>query len=453
MFSRNSDGGSAGLPLPGLPVQRAVAFPGLPNPIVAESRPPGASAPGASTWGDPSIVPLPGYEGFPFESVAKTSDGRGNLGLHLAERGQSNDPSEIALVKKLQREQVERDRVEYEHRRHEPLSFPPTSHNRHFLSRQLRNAAVDAFFAKKDADAQAHTIDEPPGGTGLTASLREGDRVEEATTQATPKPKSKGRAKEQPSSKRRHGDHLQQSEEVHPVKAPKLMEGLRIESRDAEHASESVAALASIDPPWRVAFIGPSGCGKTTAAMKWILGVLPQFSRAFLFSATLEVDTTYTDLCEALLKLRPDQDIQPLHKNLEQLEAVMSVAEADVKKVSFSATLVVIDDLMREYKGCKGLIDLFVRGRHSNISVLIMSQEVVGLPPSVRKQLTHAAVWSLPMKEQRTMKSEWKMGKDDALEAAYKLATDDRRGKGAFLWMQIMPRAYHAGFSAEKLSM
>jgi hypothetical protein len=431
-----------------------VPFHGLPNPLVAESRPPGGSAPDASTWGDPSIVPLPGYEGFPFESVANTSGGRGDLGLHLAERGQSNNPSEIARVKKLQREQVERDRVEYEQRRHEPSSLSPAaSRNLSLLSRSLRNAAVEVFFAKKDADAQPHTKDEPPGGAGLTASPREEDQVEEATTQATPKPKSKGRAKEQASSKRKHGDRLQQSGEAHPVKAPKLMTELTIESRDTEHASESVAVLASIDPPWRVAFVGPSGCGKTTAAMKWILGVLPQFSRAFLFSATVEVDKTYTDLCEALLKLRPDQDIHPLHKNLEQLEAVMSLAEADVKRENSSATLVVIDDLMREYKACKGLSDLFVRGRHSKISVLIMSQEVVGLPPSVRKQLTHAAVWSLPMKEQRTMKSEWKMGKDDALEAAYKLATDDRRGKGAFLWMQIIPRAYYAGFSVEKLPM
>ena len=198
----------------------------------------------------------------------------------------------------------------------------------------------------------------------------------------------------------------------------------------------------------RVAFIGPSGCGKTVAAMNYIETNLHKYQRVFIFSSTCQIDPAYKNLLSIMPTKRIAKNLENIHDSLQNLGTVFCHIKQKTKKGCMERTLVIIDDLVHQFKNNQPLIEMFVAGRHHNISLVIMTQVLVLLPPEVRKNLTHAAIFKLPRKELRCLKDEWSE-EDNKLESAYSIATASSHG---FLWMQCaVPREYFTDFNHEPL--
>ena len=100
-------------------------------------------------------------------------------------------------------------------------------------------------------------------------------------------------------------------------------------------------------------------------------------------------------------------------------------------------TLIIIDDLLTGYKNNKVLEIAFTRSRHWGCNIAILFQVLLGMSTTVRQNLTHVALWTLPKMEFNSAHEEWAGtgGMDpEIFVKAYKLATSKPHG---FLWIKL----------------
>ncbi len=165
--------------------------------------------------------------------------------------------------------------------------------------------------------------------------------------------------------------------------------------KDEPKIQQPMGAELGIVPElnFRLLLTGPSNSGKTNFA-RWIIDryYSGAFQRKVLMSPTAGIDPAWKDLkglkkTDRIEKLK----IKPLKRLLKEQEAKVKA----MGKVKANKVLLILDDTIGNttFIGSPEFLQVFIRGRHFNISSIVMTQSYVKLPRSVRLQATQVAMF------------------------------------------------------------
>ena len=221
----------------------------------------------------------------------------------------------------------------------------------------------------------------------------------------------------------------------------------------------------------RMIICGPSGVGKGVLTVQLLLN--PKFfrgcfDRIFYFSQSAKVDSNLKPI-EAYCKDELGQkepclygtfDEEFLREHLEEQLAVAQYvkkqAERHGKRTAQGfQTCIVVDDfadmpgVMRKAGGI--LASLFIRGRHANVSVFVLTQKYRAISPEIRLNMNALCFFRQRSKFDLDAFLEENSAIVDrkSLEAMYRKATGQDHG---FLYLNLMERSadkmFYRGFAA-----
>ena len=184
--------------------------------------------------------------------------------------------------------------------------------------------------------------------------------------------------------------------------------------RTKEWSTDQPAHAILPSLPMRVALLGPSGSGKTQLIQSMIIDMYRTkgggscFSRIYIWSPSVHVDPAWIPVkrfCETVLH-QDDEKEKFLFDtfNPMELDAVITThkkvtalgKEAEYKKL-WNA-LIILDDVAddpRIARNEKQIHELYFRGRHHKLSVLISTQRYRSIAPQIRTQCTALFVFRL----------------------------------------------------------
>lgn len=180
-----------------------------------------------------------------------------------------------------------------------------------------------------------------------------------------------------------------------PKKEPKKNIGpdYRIREIKIRHAKlpQPQAAQQNVIPkhPFRWYLVGASGSGKTNLLVSLL--VRPEFYAGY-FDSVLVMTGTPVHLDPAYKKLGlPEKNFYPV--NVDVLSRVMDLQEDHIDEVGLEharKVLIILDDIIAypEFARSPELIDLFIKSRKWNISVILLSQAYHRVHKTVRLQST-----------------------------------------------------------------
>ena len=160
--------------------------------------------------------------------------------------------------------------------------------------------------------------------------------------------------------------------------------------------------------PLRMLAIGPSGSGKSVALQNMVLDIYRNcFSRVYIFSPSIHIDSIWDEVKTYIKKeLKPSKDEKYLfdHYDPKDLEAIISQQYKITdylkkqKKKKLFQILIIIDDFADspEFTRKSPLLhQLYIRGRHSMISIITATQVYKVISPIVRKNVTDLIIFKL----------------------------------------------------------
>lgn len=159
-------------------------------------------------------------------------------------------------------------------------------------------------------------------------------------------------------------------------------------------------------PPFRALMVAPPNSGKTTTLVNLLtnpaFGWKKYFKRIYIITPSLLTDPIWEELDDETLALAKEKfDMDDLNKILADNKR--RVEEAG-KKTLENTALVVIDDSLPEMHKFRhkldGLNEFYIRGRHSNISVLAISQKYKTTPFPVRAMRSNLLLWRVSNEEE-----------------------------------------------------
>lgn len=151
---------------------------------------------------------------------------------------------------------------------------------------------------------------------------------------------------------------------------------------------------------FRLIIQGPSACGKSVLIKKILWDTRGTFDDIFLICPTM-----FQPLWEKQVKI-PDDHKSDKATN-EQFKKFYKMVEENHKNKKRS--LIICDDVLYTdlTKDRSALTEVFTRIRHQNCSIIVVGQLYKGLPPVLRSNATHIAVFKNPSKdEEKKMQSE-----------------------------------------------
>lgn len=183
---------------------------------------------------------------------------------------------------------------------------------------------------------------------------------------------------------------------------------------------------------FRMCIIGPSYSGKGVALRNLIAPSTPtgkfgyyeyydNGNDIFVVSSTLEEDTTYKDL-----KLGKHNKMVTFDHDL--IEQILEYS----KKKSKNGTLLILDDMINDQTAFSRhkpsiIDDIFIRGRHKRMSIIVLSQFVKGLTTRMRANSTHIMCFKLSNKTEKKNFLEDQHDFED-IEEMYHYATREQYG-------------------------
>lgn len=150
---------------------------------------------------------------------------------------------------------------------------------------------------------------------------------------------------------------------------------------------------------YRALFIGPSGSSKTTQLVNFLLpsgkdGSFFPYQKLYIFSPTIKQEkfeilkSTIEKLEEEInKKTKKEFKIWHASENPKDALSIESKLDPDFEN------LVVFDDYLTNPSILEAAKNLYIRGRHANISVVFLSQEFYGLPAEMRKNSNIFAIF------------------------------------------------------------
>ena len=189
------------------------------------------------------------------------------------------------------------------------------------------------------------------------------------------------------------------------IKYPKI---LPIKLKEYETKQSKYDIVPKI--PFRSIVLGPSGSGKTILLQNMILDIYKNcFSRIYIFSPSIDVDSTWIPVKEYIEKEMKVQntkedpiyfdhyDPESLHKIIDTQHKVIEYMKKQKQKTLYSI-LVLVDDFADDpsfSRHSKILHALYTRGRHNSISTITATQKFTAISPIIRVNATELFIYRL----------------------------------------------------------
>jgi len=158
--------------------------------------------------------------------------------------------------------------------------------------------------------------------------------------------------------------------------------------------------------PTRMVLCGPSGSGKSVFLVSAILDVWPKcWERIYVVSPTVHLDSQWQrvkDYCRDVLR-QPDDcmmsewDERKMQEIIDRQHRITQMSKDRGQKTLFGC-LIVADDVADRpeiTRKSRALHELFVRGRHAQISVIASVQKIRILHPLIRVNATDWIVYRM----------------------------------------------------------
>lgn len=159
--------------------------------------------------------------------------------------------------------------------------------------------------------------------------------------------------------------------------------------------------------PFRMMLNGPSNSGKTILIINLILKFYRNlFSKVYIFSPSIYTDSSFQSIIEYIEKYT-DKGINSLHDKYEtdilqdiinnQVEEIKHIKNNTKKKI-LPSILIVIDDCIDNkdlVRNSSLLKSIFIRHRHSGISIILSSQSYTSISPVIRSNLSSIIVFRI----------------------------------------------------------
>lgn len=148
---------------------------------------------------------------------------------------------------------------------------------------------------------------------------------------------------------------------------------------------------------YRAIVSGKTGCGKTNAVVSGITTGFWPYHRIYVFSPTIEQPAF--KYLEGYMRLKEDAYFKKtkkkvsLYKGSSSLSDLLNIIDEVNKDV---LNLVILDDLIAYKDWLNAAIDIAVRGRHSGIAMLILTQQYYKTPKILRDQTEIAMIFETP---------------------------------------------------------
>jgi hypothetical protein len=144
-------------------------------------------------------------------------------------------------------------------------------------------------------------------------------------------------------------------------------------------------------PPFRLGLIAPTGGGKTVLAVNLLLRphfYKDYFERVYVWSPTFEENPEWEAIEDQITSSSSDFD------NLgDQINDIM---EEQRGQDPMPPILMIFDDADETICKDKNVVFLLKRGRHFNISVILISQQYNTLCPKIRTQFSNIIIFRIP---------------------------------------------------------
>lgn len=197
--------------------------------------------------------------------------------------------------------------------------------------------------------------------------------------------------------------------------------------------------------PFRACVVAPSGSGKTVLIQSLILDIYKnKFDSIYIFSPSIYIDNVFDPIINYI-----DNELTINYKSKEKYyfdeyddDALFQIIETQSNIIKYykenlpsvkllPSILIIVDDFADDVKTMKHnqtLNSLFVRGRHSGISVLISSQKYYAISNIIRLNCTDLIVFTLQnIKDKRAVVEDISaLASQKNIEKMYSLAVNDR---------------------------
>lgn len=147
-------------------------------------------------------------------------------------------------------------------------------------------------------------------------------------------------------------------------------------------------------PPFMFGLVGPSRSGKSVLCRSLLKEVYAKaFDYIFLFSQSYDVNSDYDEFEK--IQGTNSFDQEEIREIMNDQREIVKQAKRDNEMNVVPSVLIILDDVIDDPKFCRSscLSTLAIRGRHTNISVMILAQKLSGIPRTVRLNMSHMCVF------------------------------------------------------------
>jgi hypothetical protein len=153
--------------------------------------------------------------------------------------------------------------------------------------------------------------------------------------------------------------------------------------------------------PFRMLMCGGSGSGKTNVLINMITRFL-DFDKIYIYTKHIDQDK-YKWLKNFFQTIEDDQDLQdiadlPIATFGSHIKDMIPLDKLDKKKKN----LIIFDDMLLE-KDQKPMIELYIRGRHMNATIIYLSQSYFTTPKEIRINCSCFIIFEIPSQRQLSM--------------------------------------------------
>jgi len=140
------------------------------------------------------------------------------------------------------------------------------------------------------------------------------------------------------------------------------------------------------DQPFRMLMVGGSGSGKTNVLIYMILNYLV-YDKLYIYTKHMH-QSKYQLLKKIFKHVEENEELRgigdfPIAIFADNIKDIVPLEKMDEKKDN----IIIFDDFITE-KNQKEIIDMFVRGRHKNASVIYLTQSYFSTPKTIRINCT-----------------------------------------------------------------